>query len=355
MSQSSANNPVPNLSVLMDTANANWRVFDLGRRIQTISKADFEAVENNTKPYPYPIQQKARFALVFWDKSENNQEAQKNPFIWFLQFDLDEMGLLKLQQRDHYISLVIKELGSKLVEADSAEQSTLDNHPYSFTPEQNRQAAFNAKVKVALKQPASMYYEHVQAYFNGQVDADKWQELTVQGIADFSARISQAGNEKGLQQMLSDLPVQICSVLAATLEHEDVSYELSKTIVDVQNQYLQDGDNEQVLNLLRCLAGSKSKSLVHEQLKHLLNSQEVVEESLFIVIAGRFWSYLLDKELLHLYFEQAAKHPNQQLFAGLFGDLVAVPEVRASVLGLLRDASRPDAISRAIGTVFGRA
>ena len=107
--------------------------------------------------------------------------------------------------------------------------------------------------------------------------------------------------------------------------------------------------------MLRCLAGSKSKPLIQEQLKTLLQSQEVVEESLFIVIAGRFWSYLLDKDLLHLYFEQAAKHPNQQLFAGLFGDLVAVPEVRQEVLGLLRDPSRPDAISRAIGAVFGRA
>mgnify|MGYP000294526952 CR=1 FL=1 len=355
MSEASANNPVPTLSALMENANARWRVFDMGRKITGLSKADFAAIETNSKPYPFPIQQKARFALVFWDQSESKLDAKANPFIWFLQFDLDEMGLLKLQQRDHYISLVIKELGSRLVEQDNEQQSVLDNHPYSFTPDQNRQAAFNARVKVALKQPASMYYEHAQAYFNGQVDADKWQELTVQGIADFAARIHQAENEQALIKALPELPVQTTSVLAACLEHSEIGIGLTQALIELQDQYLEDGDNEQVLNLLRCLAGSKSKALISEQLSKLLSSKEAEEESLFIVTAGRFWPYLQDKALLHLYFEQAAKHSNQQLFGGLFGDLVALPDVRQQVLGLLRDPTRPEAVSRAIGAVFGRA
>ena len=79
-------NPVPTLSALMDTANAQWRVFDLGRRIQTISKTEFALIADNKKPYPFPIQQKARVALVFWQQAES-QSAKANPFIWFLQFD----------------------------------------------------------------------------------------------------------------------------------------------------------------------------------------------------------------------------------------------------------------------------
>lgn len=354
MTTASANNPVPTLAALMNEANANWRVFDLGRRIQTISKTDFEQIETNEKPYPFPLQQKARFAIVFWDKSVQAQEAMKNPFIWFLQFELDEMGLLKMQQRDHFISLVIKELGSNLI-GDKGEQNSLDNHPYSFTPDQNRQAAFNANVKMALKQPASMYFEHAQAYFKGQLDNDKWQELTIQGIADFASRISEQENEQALISQLDDLPVQILSTLAATLEHQEIGVELTQKFIDVQNDYLQQGDKEQVINALRCIAGSKSKSLVAGQLRVLLESFEAEDEALFIVIAGRFWPYLNDISLMHLFFEKAAGHTNQQLFGGLFGDLVAVPEVRNNVLGLLRDPMRPEAISRAIGAVFGRA
>lgn len=354
MSQESANNPVPTLHALMEKANAQYRVFDLGRRIQPISKSEFEKVEANQKPYPFPIQQKARFAVVFWDKSDSAKH-RKNPFIWFLQFDLDEVGLLKLQQRDHYISLVLKELGSQLVADGSQSADKLDNHPYSFTPDQHRLATFNAKVKVELKQPASMYYEHAQAYFKGEIDVDKWQDLTVQGIADFSVRIADDQNSQALCAILSDLPVQIMGSLAASLEHVDIDIELTKALIDVQNLYLQQGDREQVINSLRCLSGSQSKPLVAAQLLNLFNSEEAEDESMYIVIAGRLWPWLNEREVLMGYFEKVAKHGNKNLFAGLFTDLVAVPEIRPALLSMVRDADRPDAISVAIGRVFGTA
>lgn len=352
MSQSSANNPIPTLQALMDQANAQYRVFDMGRRIQPISKPEFEKVELSQKPYPYPIQQKARFAFVFWDKSDSPKHRQ-NPFIWFLQFDLDEMGLLKLQQRDHYISLVIKELGLQAISDGQQSSDKLDNHPYSFTPDQHRLATFNAKVKVELKQPASMYYEHAQAYFHSAIDVDKWQELTVQGIADYCVRISDDNNEQRLCEILNELPVQIMGSLAASLEHVDVGVELTQALIGVQQQYLNQGDREQVINTLRCLAGSQSKNLVSSQLLALLQSEEAEDESLYIVIAGRLWPLLNDHQVLMTYFEKVALHGNKNLFAGLFVDLVAIPEIRRALLTMVRNPDRPDAVSKAIGSVFG--
>lgn len=354
MSPSSESNPVPTLGVLMEQANAQFRIFDLGRRIQTISKSEFEKIELNQKPYPFPIQQKARFAFVFWDKSDSPTH-RKNPFIWFLQFELDEMGLLKQQQRDHYISLVIKELGNKLIAQGTHNSEKLDNHPYSFTPDQHRLAMFNAKVKVELKQPASMYYEHAQSYFHGALDSDKWQDLTVQGIADYCARINDEQNAKKLGDCLSELPVQIMGSLAASLEHVEIGVTLTEKLIEIQNQFLQQGDREQVINSLRCMAGSQSKTLLIEQLIKLLGSEEAEEEALYIVIAGRLWHLLNDEKVLMAYFEKVATHGNKNLFAGLFSDLVSVPEIRQSLLSLVRNPKRPDAVSVAIGRVFGRA
>lgn len=354
MSNATTNNPVPTLSALMEQANAQWRVFDLGRRIQSIGKQEFAAVEANEKPYPYPIQQKARFALLFWDQEQAKADGMKNPFIWFLQFDVDELGMLKLQQRDHYISLVIKELGGALVGDTEQQSDKLNNHPYSFTPDQNRQAAFNARVKVALKQPASMYYEHAQAYFTGQLGTDKWQELTVQGIADFASRIDMPDNQQALINALDDLSVQTLSVLGATLEHYSIGVELTERLIQQQKIALSTSDHEQVFHLLRCMAGSESKTLVAEQLKFLLSCHDVDEESLFLIIAGRFWPYLNEQELLHTFFDRVAQHPNQQLFPGIFADLVAIPETRQTMLNFLRDPNRSQAVSRAIGTLFGR-
>ena len=352
VSSASANNPVPTLAALMQTANANWRVYDLGRKIQTISKSEFELIEQNQKPYPYPIQQKARLALVFWQQDSSGPEARANSFIWFLQFDLDEMGLLKLQQRDHFISLVIKELGSQLVEANDEKSSTLDNHPYSFTPDQNRQAAFNAIVKKDLGQSASIYFEHVQAYFSGQLEQDKWQELSIQGIADFASRIDDVSNEQNLCQILPDLSVQILSVLGACLEHQTISLQLTEALVAQLQQKLEEKDREAVLYLLRALSGSKAQKLIEQQLSILLNSEMVTDVSLFIILSGRFWSYLKETEMLHLFFDKLASHHDQEIFNGLFSDLVAVPEVRHAVLGLLRDPSRPESVSRALGEIF---
>lgn len=352
MSTASSNNPVPTIADLMLKADANWRVFDMGRRIQSITKSDFAAIENGKKPYPFPLQQKARFAILFWDQKESKQSGMKNPFIWFLQFEVDELGLLKMQQRDHFISIVIKELGSAIVGATDSDK--LDNHPYSFTPDQNRQAAFNATIKVVLKQPASMYYEHVQAYFTNQISIDKWQELTVQGIADFSARINENQNDVALINNLDQLSVQILSVLGATLEHSQIGIKLTEKLIEQQKLALETSDHEEVFHLLRCMAGSESKALVQQQLAFLLSSDELNEESLYLIIAGRFWSYLTDDSLRHLYFDKISQHTNQQLFAGIFADLVAIPETRKCVLSLLRDPSRSASVSRAIGTLFGQ-
>ncbi len=358
LNPSSSNNPIPTLADLMDNANAQWRVFDMGRKIQAIGKKDFAAVEANTKPYPYPIQQKARMALLFWDQSQASAEGIQNPFIWFLQFDVDELGMLKLQQRDHYISMVIKELGGAMggAQTDTAAGASdkLNNHPYSFTPDQNRRAAFNARVKVALKQPASMYYEHAQAYFLGQLHADKWQELTVQGIADFASRIDDKSNQAGLINALDDLSVQTLSVLGATLEHVSIGTELTQKLISQQQISIENQDHEQVFHLMRCMASSQATGLVSDQLHVLLDNPELSEESLFLIIAGRFWSYLNEQSLLHKFFDRIAQHPNQQLFPGIFADLVAVPETRQTMLNFLRDPNRSEACSRAIGLLFGR-
>ena len=352
MSSASANNPVPTLSALMELANANWRVYDLGRKIQTIAKSEFALIEENKKPYPFPIQQKARMAVVFWQDGQSGPEARAQSFIWFLQFELDEMGLIKLQQRDHFISLVIKELGSQFANVDDQASSTLDNHPYSFTPDQNRQAAFNGIVKRDLSQPASMYYEHAQTYFSGQIELDRWQELSIQGIADYCCRLDAGSNQAELIAILPNLSVQILSVLGACLEHQVIGLPLTQAIISTLNQRLEEGDKESAFYLLRALAGSKSVAVVETEIQTMLESELVSDISLFIVLAGRFWSYFNNKEIMHLLFDKLASNHDQELFNGIFSDLVAVPEVRLQVLSLLRDPTRPESVSRAIGGIF---
>lgn len=348
---STSTNPIENFSALMDHANAAWRLYDLGRKITKISKDEFSAIEENRAPYPYPVQQKARFALVFWDHNNQKQGQDISPFIWFLQFDLDELGFLKLQQRDHYISLVVKALGSNLVHGDS-EQSELKNHPYRFTPDQNRLAAFNAIVKKALKQPASIYFEHVESYFAGQIDDDKWQELSIQGVADYTVRLDELSHQRDFINKLPNLPIQTLSIITAVMEHLTINLTLTDVMIDLLKQKLSERDYEASLYLLRGVSSSDSSERIRGLLTELLNSELVGNETFYIVIAGRFWKALSDPMLLSLYLQRLAEHQEQTLFNGLFSDLVSIPSLRADLLNLIRSPNRPEAIGRAIEAIF---
>jgi len=50
-----------------------YRIFDLGRKIQKISNQTFAAIEMQQTPYPYPFQQKAWLAILFWDKQKKQE------------------------------------------------------------------------------------------------------------------------------------------------------------------------------------------------------------------------------------------------------------------------------------------
>ena len=75
----------------------NYRVFDMGRKIQRISNQRFAGIEAQQMPYPFPFQQKAWLGILFWDK-KNDKTTE--PVIWFLNFPIDELGFLKQQSRD---------------------------------------------------------------------------------------------------------------------------------------------------------------------------------------------------------------------------------------------------------------
>lgn len=341
---------IETLSAFMETANAQFRIYDLGRKITSINKKEFFAMEAGQQPYPFPIQQKARFAMVFWNKDD--QQNKTNPYIWFLQFDLDEQGLIKLQQRDHYIAMVVKELGTRLLDKQQ-QKSELDNHPYSFTPDQARLAMFNAMLKVDLKQPASQYYEAAEQFFAAQVGTDAWQNLSVQGIADFCARVATHHNEENLAVAIKSLPMPVLSSIASSLEHQSIKLELTKAIAESLTQAIKDNEMDKALALLRSMASSVSETVINQTMVNVLNSDAVKNEATFIVLAGRYWSAFQSPELLNLYFDKLAQN-QPHLFAGLFADLVAVPSCRVQVLALIRDPNRSPELAMAFGQMFGQ-
>ena len=71
-----------------------------------------------------------------------------------------------------------------------------------------------------------------------------------------------------------------------------------------------------------------------------------------MVLAGRFWPIFENSSLLLNLFELIAATKDQQLFSEIFKDLVSIPTIRISVLGILRSPERSEPLSLAIGHIF---
>ncbi|WP_199609302.1 DUF3549 family protein [Flocculibacter collagenilyticus] len=338
---------ISTISELLNAAGANWRIFDMGRKVQKITSKDFLAIEDTSIPYPYPIQQHAFFAVLFWQK-----EQIKAPFIWFLKMPLDEQSKLNQAARNHFATMVLESLGKNFInEAQTGEE--LNNNPYVFTPNQNKLALFNAIVKVELKQPASQYYEHTRDYLSGVLGWENWQGVGLQGLADISQRLSFENNEAIIRDAIDEIPYDVKAPLAAMLESANISTEFAELLLEKINTAIINNESQDLITYLRMLSNSSASGIKSQAVSAILNSQLANQIDVLSVIAGRMWSVLVDEELTLTYLEQLAT--NEQgfvIFQGLVADLVAIPTVRPWLLRALRVEHKSPKLTEMVGQLF---
>ena len=89
---------IAGITDFLDKAGTPFRVFDMGRRIQAISRETFLAFEQGERPYPYPLQQQAWLGVMVWDEKNLSDLV-----IWFIRFPLDARGCLTQGIRDDFV------------------------------------------------------------------------------------------------------------------------------------------------------------------------------------------------------------------------------------------------------------
>ncbi|NQZ12102.1 MAG: DUF3549 family protein [Algicola sp.] len=334
---------------LLESTDTQYRVFDMGRRVQKISQDDFRAFENATVPYPYPLKKKAWFAILFWDKKRSEQQ-----FLWFLNFELDEQGKLIQAVRNHFIHMVIEVLGTDLTEGND-DQDKLDNNPYTFKPDQNKLAILNAQIKSQMKQNASIYYEHAQNYLRGLLGWQDWQSVGVQGLGDFVTRLDSDDNLASLLKALPNLPQEVEMPLLSLLEHISIPTQLTETLYDKALHALKNNDQPALINCLRAISNSKAIKIRQKLLTEILASDLATDQQVLLVITGRCWLDLQDDTLRHQFLESlASASPDQVLFQGIVADLVAIPAIRSQLLQSFRNPERSATLATAIGHLFSQ-
>jgi len=355
-------NTIDTISQLLHSSNSQFRLYDIGRKIEKISKEQFEKIELNQIPYPTPSQGHACIAIAFW------QKKSPQPYLWLLKLPLDERGLLNQGARNHFIAIIVEALGSDLTQdANKQQEELLKNNPYLFTPAQYKLAALNSKIKFELKQAPSEYLSPFLAYLCKENNWDNWQMVGVQGITDFAVRINENTNNKErysqiLINALPHLPSEVLLPLCGALENEEFPVDLIDALINLLQQKLKLTTETQLQNetliqiqqhLLRSLACNCHHIHVKTFVDALLEQQSVAPE-LLITLSGRCWLALTNTKQLMAYFEHLIACEDQALFNSIFKDLVAIPSIRPVVFQCMRAPERSNELSQAIGQLFNQ-
>jgi len=328
-----------------------YRVFDLGRKIQKISNQTFAAIELQQTQYPYPFQQKAWLAILFWDK-----QKQQEPVIWFLSFPIDELGFLKLESRDGFVRDLMSNIGENMqahLEGGIAKDS-LKESPFSFKPREDRLAVFHALATVELKENPSQHYAPTQDYLCGKAGFEQWQFIGLQGIADVIARLDEDDNAATLAGALPDLPDVPLDRFMQCLENVRYSGKLGASVAKRIEQEMNAEPKQAALmaSLLRALSSSEAKSERLRLITEVLSSEWRQEVEVLAAISGRAWADLKKDTIMQPFLEAAALQ-EQDVFNILLVDLMTIPDMRSKVLVGLRNPERSAALSKRIGSFMG--
>ncbi|MGV2987606.1 DUF3549 family protein [Vibrio sp. E150_011] len=318
------------LTDLLNNSGCQYHVYDLSRRVQRIDNQQFANVEQGRQPYPFPIQRKAQFAVAYWNE-------EKQPWIWFLTFNLDERGLLNQGDVGQFIQFVVEAMGSRLSkEMTEDQQQKLSNNPFTFRPKDDKLAIFHSLLRAELSLSTSQYYAHAQEYFKGNLGWENWQTVGLQGITDLAARLSEDDNGRIVRASLQHLASEPKYALLGALEHVALPGKLSSTLLELAEDECESTDVDLFLvsAYVRALAGGKSEQL-ESLVGRILASDVLSHTEILIAIAGRAWLPLTTPTLANQYLVRLAKTGDQALFSQVFADLVMMPSLRLVLLPLL--------------------
>lgn len=335
---------ITNLAELLSESDSDYVIYDLGRRVQAIQANTFKAICAQQRPYPYPLQDHAWFAVVFWPQLK---AEQPEPFLWFLKMPLDERGLLSLAAQQDFMTHVIALLGQQITGALNSEQEQqLQQSAYLFTPSEAKRAALHAQLTQRWQKAPSSYFSAAQQELHSPTN-DGWQQLGIQGIHDVAVRLTATPETThAIAQHFTTYPESLQNALAEALEHTTPPSELMQPLLSE----LASEHAATRLNALRASAGFASAPAVEEQLRILLPSANIDE---LVIITARLWP-ALQGPLMLPYLVRVAELDNPALFAGVVRDILRVPDTRIHALGLVQRNDLPVALYQAWQQFMGK-
>lgn len=354
------NNKIDSISQFLTLSKFEYRVYDVGRKLTLLPNTLFQHIEDQTTLYPYPFQQKAWLAVLFWSQAESKAEAnieKEAPTIWFLQFPIDEMGYLKLAARDAFMQELLVHVGGNLQAQKSGRQmqDSLKESAFAFKPREDRLAIFHAFATLELQHPPSKYYQPTRTYLMGKLGYEQWAFLGLQGIADIIARLHLNDNEHLLSQALPHLPAVPLIRFIENLEHNTIGEALGIVL----NQQLQHAleaetiESQLIAACVRAISSTTTVTIRQDIIQQLLTHPAAKEIEVIAALASRAGFDITQPTLLPL-FMQALAEQQQTAFNVILIDIMGIPTLREPLLKALRDPKRSKLLSKRIGGFFAQ-
>ncbi|MBE0482696.1 MAG: DUF3549 family protein [Bacterioplanes sp.] len=324
----------------IEKSGAQMRVFDLGRRIEKISKSDFARIEQQAIPYPSPYLRHAWLGILTWNPKQAGQHT-----IWFLKLPLDEQNQLQPGPRDAFLRH-----WAQVVMAPDQEHGEA---PYSYKPDPQRMAYFHALALQVLGQEPTRYYQTARAYLSGDLGWDNWQNLGLQGLAETVARIAEGESTTMLATALPHLPAIPRNSLLTFLENIEVGHELSVALNDCLSHVVSAGATEADLAaFVRAFSHSVNHAQRAALLQVILAHPHGRSLEVLAAMGSRCWQDLRGTLLQGWLENLALNEQGQAAFNALVGELMALPGCRDAVMSVFREPQRSEALSRAIGALL---
>jgi hypothetical protein len=347
------------ISHFLQTGKFNYRIFDMGRKVCEIPNEQFQQIESQELLYPYPFQQKAWLALLFWPEGKEHESV-----IWFLQFPIDELGYLKQQSRDAFLIDLLEQTGKNIQakQAGDTVQDELSESSFAFKPREDRLAMFHALATVVLGHQPSQHYQYAHDYLlpknEGGPGFEQWQFLGLQGIADVVARLQDDNNEALLAAAIGLMPAAPLQSYAHSLENRQFGKTLYNSVQSRLQQELggdlisdaERGNNNVglVASLIRALSSYPADQAKIELMRQVLESPMGAEIEVLAAISGRCWDDLKDKKLLSVFVEKLALQ-DDMAFNAILADLIMIPDMRELILDVMRSEKRSPALVQRFG------
>jgi len=339
------------ISHFLQSGEFEYRVYDMGRKVWEIPAYLFTQIENQEQQYPYPFQQKAWLALLFWPK-----DKQQEAVIWFLQFPVDELGFLKQSSRDAFLIDLLEQTGKNIQakqKGDKAEDG-LSESPFAFKPREDRLAMFHAFATTILDQEPSQHYQYAHDYLlsseEGGSGMEQWQFLGLQGLADVITRLHEDNNETLLADAVAEMPEVPLSSYAQALENVEFGEVLFNALTGRLKAELAKGEVNIALvaALIRAISSYPSDEDKISVLLSLLQTPSADEIEIIAAISGRSWRDLENDNLRQVFVEKLT-HQEQIAFSAIIADLIMIPGMRELVLGEMRSENRSPELTKKFG------